>query len=135
MANEIKTHRDLLAWQHAFELGLRLHEISLTFPPIERFVLADQIRRAGFSIASNISEGYGRGRTLDYLRFLRMARGSLFEVDTQLCFALRLGYIERETFGDMQERIQETGRVLAGLIRSIESSRQSRGSGARKSDA
>lgn len=124
MATEIRSHRDLQAWQTAFELGLRMHELSMTFPDIERYALGDQIRRAAVSIASNISEGYGRGRTLDYLRFLRMARGSLYEVDTQLCFAYRFGYVSKEKFSELQERINDTGRVLAGLIRSVRLSKK-----------
>ena len=119
MSSEVRSHRDLRAWQLAFELALRVHELAGKFPRMEQFALTDQIRRASLSVSCNIAEGYGRGQTKDYARFLRMARGSLYEVDTQLCFALRFGYLDQETFQDMQQKIQETGKVLGGLLKAI----------------
>ena len=122
MNGEIRSHRDLKAWQAAFELGLRIYEVTENFPQTERFGLTSQVCRAAVSVASNIAEGYGRGTKKDYLRFLRMARGSVYEIDTQLCFALRLLYIEKDEFDFVQEKINTVGKILAGLIRSIEQS-------------
>ena len=90
------------------------------FPKDERFGLTSQIRRAAVSIASNIAEGWGRGTTADYARFLRMARGSMYEVETQAIIARELGFIDEEKFEYYEQTIDEAGRVLAGLIRSIE---------------
>jgi len=90
------------------------------FPKDERFGLTSQIRRAAVSIASNIAEGWGRGTTADYARFLRMARGSMYEVETQAIIARELGYIDTEKFEYFEQAVDEAGRVLAGLIRSIE---------------
>lgn len=73
-------------------------------------------------IAANIAEGYGRGSTADYIRFLRIARGSLYEADTQLQFAMDFGYISQEEFESTKELLNETERVLAALIRSVEAS-------------
>lgn len=84
---EIRSHRDLIAWQKAVDLGLEVYRLTRSFPDAERFGLISQLRRAGVSVSSNIAEGYGRGTTADYLRFLRAARGSLYEIDTQLCSA------------------------------------------------
>jgi four helix bundle protein len=94
--------------------------MSEHFPKDERFGLTSQIRRAAVSIASNIAEGWGRGTTADYARFLRMARGSMYEVETQAIIARELGYIDEEKFEYFEQTIDEAGRVLAGLIRSIE---------------
>ena len=69
---------------------------------------------------SNIAEGYGRGSRTDYARFLRISRGSLYEVETQLLIAKRLGWLEEQTYQGLRGRLKENGRVLAGLIRSIE---------------
>ena|ERR1043165_2454854 len=123
--NEIRSHRDLIAWQKSFELGAQVHEITKCFPSDERFGLSSQLRRAGVSIASNIAEGYGRESTPDYIRFLHIARGSLYEVDTQLLFALRFGYLEQERHKQVENLLNESGRILGGLIRAVESSSRS----------
>ena len=116
----ITSYRDLTTWQKAFQLGLVIYRESSGFPQEERYSLTSQIRRSAISVPSNIAEGYGRGATRDYLRFLRIARGSLYEVDTQLLFAVELGYIENDRHAAMQRGVDEVGRLLGGLIRSIE---------------
>ncbi|MCC6228504.1 MAG: four helix bundle protein [Phycisphaerales bacterium] len=121
--NEIRSHRDLVAWQKAVEFGLLVYEVTKSFPSDERFGLTSQMRRGTVSVASNIAEGYGRGSTSDYLRFLPVARGALFEVDTQLIFAVRLGLVSQEKFDEIESKCKECGRILAGLIRSIEEKR------------
>lgn len=120
MADDITSYRDLIAWQRAFDIGLELYDATSPFPKSEQYGLTSQIRRAAIAIASNIAEGYGRGRTADYLRFLRIARGSIYEVDTQLLFAHKLDLIDRERHVRLLELLNEAARVLAGLIRSIE---------------
>lgn len=118
--SEIRSHRDLIAWQKAVDLGLEIYRLTKQFPDSERFGLVSQLRRAGVSIASNIAEGYGRGTTADYIRFLRAARGSLYEVDTQLLFGVRLEYLAATEYAAALERVNECGRILAALIRSLE---------------
>lgn len=120
MSSQIRSHRDLIAWRKAFELGLRVYRATKDFPPDERFGLISQLRRGGVAVASNIAEGYGRGSTADYLRYLRIARGALYEIDTQLLFAHQLGYLNKPEHNALQDGADECGRVLAGLIRSIE---------------
>jgi four helix bundle protein len=117
---DIKSHRDLEVWRKSVHLGLHLYEATAAFPADERFGLTSQIRRAGVSIASNIAEGYGRGSTKDYVRFLRVARGSLHEIDTQCLFAVKLKYLEVAKYRELLEEVEEIGRMLGGLIRSIE---------------
>jgi len=120
MANEIRSYRDLEAWRLAVRLTKIVYRVSAGFPADERYGLTSQIRRAAVSIASNIAEGWGRGTTQDYIRFLRMARGSMYEVETQLLIARELGFVDDEKFGYSEGAIDEAGRVLGGLIRSIE---------------
>lgn len=117
---EVNSYRDIVAWQKAFALGKLIHQLSKRFPDDEKYGLTSQIRRSSISVASNIAEGYGRGTTSDYLRFLKIARGSLYEVDTQLLYALEFGYVEQGAFGSAKETLDEAERVLAGLIRAIE---------------
>ncbi|MBS0196929.1 MAG: four helix bundle protein [Planctomycetes bacterium] len=118
--SEITSHRDLHAWQRAVEMGIAIYKASAALPQSERFGLTSQLRRGAVSVASNIAEGYGRGTSQDYLRFLRVARGALFEVDTQLVLAERLEYLSGTQCQSLQQSVQACGQVLSGLIRSIE---------------
>jgi four helix bundle protein len=81
--------------------------------------LAGQVRRAAVSVPSNIAEGFGRGSRADYLRFLRTARGSLFELDTHLLIATELGHIRRRGYDSLAVDLAEVCKVLAGLIRAL----------------
>ncbi len=129
MGGEIKSFRDLIAWQKAMDLCKAIYEFSSRFPDSERFGLTAQIRRASVSIPSNIAEGYGRNRTQDYLRFLDIARGSLCEVETQVLLAQKLEWFSNATalHGDSElaaclAAIRELDRVLYGLVKGIERS-------------
>lgn len=117
---EIKSFRDIVAWQKAYAIGLEIYKVTKQFPNEERFSLSMQLRRGGVSIASNIAEGYGRGGRADYVRFLKIARGALYELDTQIRFAVDLGYLPPTTSETLKSRIDECARILGGLIRSLE---------------
>jgi len=115
----INSYKDMDAWKLGYQLGLEIYKATKGFPDDERFGLVSQLRRGGISIPSNIAEGFGRGSKQDYVRFLRVARGSLNEVETQLMFAGDLGYLAREEQETLMERCQRVARVLGGLIRSL----------------
>ncbi|MFT3755005.1 MAG: four helix bundle protein [Pseudoxanthomonas sp.] len=87
-----RPHERLDVWRDSMDLVEMIYKLSSTFPDSERFGLTAQIRRAAISIPSNIAEGAARRSTLEYLRFLSIARGSLSETSTQLQIAIRLGY-------------------------------------------
>jgi len=116
----IGSSRDLIAWQRSVDLGTWLYKLTAEFPDLERFGLSQQLRRAGVSVWSNIAEGYGRGSRTDYLRFLRNARGSLNEIETQLVYAERLGLGGSDKLAKAQALMSECTRILGGLIRSLE---------------
>jgi four helix bundle protein len=101
-----QSFRELVVWQKARELAVLLYRITGQFPRQETYGLAGQLRRAGVSIASNIAEGSGRGTRDDYRNFLRMARGSTLEVQTQLVIAHDLGFGD-ETQIDLAEQLAE----------------------------
>lgn len=115
----IQTYRDLEVWQRSVDVVTAIYQLSRSFPADERFGLTNQLRRAAISVPSNIAEGYGRGYQADYLRFLSIARGSLMEVETQLHIALRLKFVDDDQFAPVWDMVQETGRLLHGLIRSL----------------
>jgi four helix bundle protein len=117
---EIRSYRDLVAWQRAFALGVSVYRLTRAFPDHERFGLISQLRRGGVSVASNIAEGYGRGSRADYVRFLKVARGALFEVETQLLFARELEYASHEQLEPVTKQVNDTARVLSGLITSLD---------------
>ncbi len=114
----INSYEDLIAWQKAYQLVLKVYEITRSFPADERFGLTQQMRRAAVSVPSNIAEGWGRGSRKDYIRFLNMARGSVYELLTQTRLVLDLNYLNdnKSAYEDMKE----VERILNGLIRSLE---------------
>ena len=120
---EISSYRDLHAWQRALELVEEIYQVSSLFPSDERFGLTSQIRRAAVSVPSNIAEGYGRRRTGHYLHHLDIANGSLKEVETQLIIAGRLKFVDKEQAQKAWSLLQETGKILTGLTRSLDRSK------------
>ena len=117
---EVKSHKDLIVWQKAIELVLSVYTISKRFPKEEAFGLTSQVRRACVSVPSNIAEGWGRGSTKSYLQFLRISRGSLSEVETQLTIACKLDYISTEQDRKLNSEISEISKMLNSLIRKLE---------------
>lgn len=120
MGQPIRTYQDLIAWQKAFQLGLAVCRLAPRLPEFERFGLTAQLRRSGTAVASQIANGYGRGVTMEYVRLLKNARATLYELDTQLLFARDLSYIASDVYDPLKAQLDETERVLAGLIHSIE---------------
>jgi len=118
-----KSYRDLIIWQRAIQLTVSIYRLSGSFPPEEKFGLTSQIRRAVVSVASNIAEGYGRGTRGEYKKFLAMARGSNFEVQTQLTIARELQYGSPELLLAADSLSDEVGRMLFAIIDKLKSSK------------
>ena len=114
---KIRRYEDLIAWQKAYELLLSVYRLSKGFPTEERYGLTQQMRRAAVSIPSNIAEGFGRHTRADYLRFLDIARGSTYELQTQTRIAADLGWLAHNH--EAHQLVAEVERVLNGLIRSL----------------
>jgi four helix bundle protein len=111
----VRTFRDLIAWQKGIDLAVLVYRDTAAMPRDERFGLTMQMRRSAVSVPSNIAEGHGRQSRSDYLRFLRVARGSLSELATQIELAESLDMLPVN--GPRRDLTQETDRVLQGLIR------------------
>lgn len=120
---QIKTYRDLLVWQKSMALVTEVYKLSKLFPDEETYGLTSQMRRCAVSIPSNIAEGYGRNSTSDYVRFLRVASASLYELQTQAEIALNLRYLKKSDFDKLYESSREIERMLSSLIRKLENSR------------
>ncbi len=110
---------NLIFWEKAHQLTLRVYSITQAFPKEEQFGLTAQIRRAVVSIPSNVVEGKARGSVKDFKRFLLIARGSLEKTKYQLLLARDLNYIDKRTYEETVEIAKEVGKLLAGLIKSL----------------
>lgn len=117
--NKIESYQDLLVWQKAVDLVTRVYDVTKDYPKEEIYALTSQIRRSAVSIPSNIAEGYGRHSTKDYVYFLKIARGSLFELETQMIISKNLEYIGDMIIEKVFDNIVEIKKMLNGLIRSI----------------
>ena len=112
-------HHSLIAWQRADDIFIKLHQLSLkAFPPIERFELGGQLRRAAFSVAVNIVEGFARPAGRARVNFLRISQSSLAEVGYCIHAAQRLGYLSASLTSELETEIKQVGAPLAGLVRS-----------------
>jgi four helix bundle protein len=115
----IRNYKDLIAWQKARALAKDVYLVARKYPKEEMYGLAQQTQRAAVSVPSNIAEGYGRASLGDYVRFLNTARGSLFELETQLLIAEDLGYVPPGEASAIQLKVAECARLLQGLITSL----------------
>ena len=112
-------HHTLKAWQHAERLAVECSKAAQHFPDYEQERLADQLRRASYSIPLNIAEGSTRKGTRDYRRFLDTAWGSLAEVQTALTMAKDLSYLRPVEFARLEALATETSKTLFGLLRKL----------------
>lgn len=125
----VQDYTDLRVWQLGIDLTIAIYETTKAFPADERFGLTSQLRRAGVSVPSNIAEGNARNSTADYLRFLRLSRGSLAEIKTQLVISKRLGYLSDDDSASLLKRTDDLLRQLTALCTAIERSSPRGGSG------
>jgi four helix bundle protein len=115
----LRRFNELIVWQRAMDLVVAIYDATKVFPREEIYTLTSQVRRAAISIRSNIAEGQGRQTTNDFRHFLSISRGSLAEVETQILLAERLGYLAAEPRQSLCDTIAEVGRLLNGLINSL----------------
>jgi len=116
----LKNYKELNVWQKSYKLCLHTYKITKHFPKDEMYGLTSQIRRSAVSIPSNIAEGYGRKTTLEYVRFLYIAYGSVCELETQMMISGDLGYVEKESLKELREEIGDVESMLKAMIKSLE---------------
>jgi four helix bundle protein len=112
-----RNYRDLIAWQKAMDLTVAVYRSTQSYPSSEMYGLVSQSRRAAVSVPANIAEGEGRGTKPEFARFLRIAHGSLRELETHLMLAARLSYIAERAASETLDQCSEVGRLISGLIR------------------
>jgi four helix bundle protein len=120
MSDEIKNFYDLEAWKKSHILTLKIYKITKDFPRDELYGLVSQLRRAASSVSANIAEGFARYHFKDKIRFYHNSRGSVAEVQNFILIAKDLGYVDLETCKKIGEMGNEVGKIINGMIKSIE---------------
>ncbi len=119
-AQTVKSYQDLEVWQVAMNVAEQCYRLTTSFPKEELFGLTAQIRRAGASVAANIAEGYGRESRREYLQFLRIAQGSLKELETYLLLSVRVGIAKEGKVFPILSECERVSKMLHRLIRSLQ---------------
>lgn len=107
--------KELKIWQNSKDLVIDIYKRTENFPKEEIFSLTNQIRRSAISIPSNIAEGCGRNSDKDLIRFLDIANGSSFELETQLIIAHELDFLDKENFEYLDEKLSEIQKMNYGF--------------------
>ncbi len=111
----------MIVWQKSMQLVKDVYQLSLNLPSNEKFNLISQITRSSVSIPSNIAEGWGREGEKSFIQFLKISRGSLYELETQIIIINDLQFCKNEDFENISNNITEIIKMLNALIKSINS--------------
>ena len=111
--------KKLQVWQKSRQLVKDIYEVTQDFPKEERYGLTSQIRRCVISVPSNIAEGCGRNTNADTARFLDIAQGSCFELETQIILSYDLNYISKVVVNNLWSRIDEVQKMIDGFKKSL----------------
>ena len=119
MAVKSSDYQDLKVWQKAVDLTTEIYQLVKQLPQDEHYVISDQMRRAVVSVPSNIAEGRGRGSNKEFVRYLLMSRGSLWELSTHLVICERLHYLNNEQTSNAKQMITEISKMINALANSF----------------
>jgi len=111
MENKIEKFEDLKIWQEGVEIAIEIYSL---FKAVRDFGFRDQIQRSAISIPSNISEGFDRQSNNEFIRFLKIAKGSCAELRTQLLIAIKIALIKEEN-----ETLIERTKNLSAMIQKM----------------
>ena len=120
----VQSFRDLLVWQRAIQLSVAIYRLTKDFPREELYGLSSQISRAAVSVPSNIAEGHGRLGTGEYRQFLGIARGSNFELQTQIEIARALGIGDSKLLDEAEALSFEVGKMISGIFNTFKEKEQ-----------
>ncbi|MBP5579048.1 MAG: four helix bundle protein [Ruminococcus sp.] len=115
----MENYRNLIVWQKSMQLVKEIYKLLRLMPNYEQYALSDQMRRAAVSIPSNIAEGAGRGSKKDFAHILSIARGSKYELETQLFICIELDYLSEEQCREALSIVNEVGIILNGFIKKL----------------
>ena len=115
----MQSYKELVVWQVAMDLVRDIYRATKLFPREEVYGITSQLRRSAVSVPSNIAEGQGRATRGEFVQFLCNARGSLFELETQLIIAKDLGYLNDSSSVETTEKLTRVAQLLNALISSL----------------
>ncbi|MBD2134706.1 four helix bundle protein [Sphaerospermopsis sp. FACHB-1094] len=118
--NSGQSYRNLRVWNEAMNLAEMCYTITRTFPKEETYGMISQIRRAAASVPANMAEGYGRENRGEYIQFLKIAQGSLKEVETHLILSERVQLTTNQQVIPVLNQCEIVGKMLRSLIRSLQ---------------
>jgi four helix bundle protein len=119
-SSQIRDYRDLIVWKEAMEIAELVYSLTRAFPRGEAFGLTAQMRRSAVSVPSNIAEGFGRAQRRSFIQFLRIAQGSLKELETQAQLSARVGFLQADQVGGLLHQTERLGKRLVQFVRSLE---------------
>jgi four helix bundle protein len=115
----VQSFRDLVVWQRSLQTAVSVYRLTQKFPREEMYGLTSQMRRAAVSVPSNIAEGHGRLSTGEYRQFLGVAKGSNFELQTQLEIARALGIGDSKLIDETENLSHQVGKMIYGVLEGI----------------
>ena len=121
---KIRDYRDLIVWQEAMDIAEAIYVVTRGFPREEMYGMAAQMRRCSASIPANIAEGFGRAQRRPFIQFLRIAQGSLKELETHTMLCGRVGLLTREQAAGLEPSYTRLGKRLVSFVRSLEAERE-----------
>lgn len=111
--------RKLKIWNCSVELATDIYAITTRFPKTELYGITSQIRRSVVSISSNIAEGAGRQSRKEFSQFLNIAKGSCYELETQLLISKNLQYVEEDDYLKLEEKLVKIEKMIYALIKKL----------------
>ena len=115
----MKKFKNLKIWQEGIKIVLEIYKLTGQLPDEEKFGLISQMRRCSVSIPSNIAEGYGRNSDAEMNRFLNIARGSSYELETQLLLSIELGFIKTDQSYELSEQLDNIQRGITNFQKKL----------------
>jgi four helix bundle protein len=115
----MRPHQRLDVWRKSIDFVVAIYRLTDKFPNEEKFGLTSQLRRAAVSISANVAEGAAKTSTKDFRRYLSNSQGSTSEIETELLIARRLNYLDEEDFMILSKDLDDIGRMITGLSRSL----------------
>ena len=115
----MKNFKKLKIWQKGFKIAVETYKITKEFPIEEKYALTSQANRSAVSISSNIAEGSSRRSQKDYFRFIEIALGSCFELESQFLIASELGFGNKNDINEILQEIDEEQKMLIGFMKKL----------------
>jgi four helix bundle protein len=119
MPAQVESYKDMIVWRQAMDLVVAVYAVTKRWPKEELYGLTSQVRRAATSVPANIAEGFARENRGSYQQFLRIAQGSLKELETHLLIAQRIGISDQESTTALLGQAESVGKLLRRLIRKL----------------